>query len=105
MRRSCGTQKEFLVSKLLFKIFLNKKQIKSKLGKSFIDTVQSFITNHIRPHEDHFCFYSRYNLKHYEENTNFIHEGTSRALNYNSVCDGPSTKIEKTLAIMCSNAE
>ena len=34
MKSSCETQKEFLVSKLLSKKFLNTKQIKSKLGKS-----------------------------------------------------------------------
>ena len=54
MKSSCETQKEFLVSKLLFKKFLNTNQIKSKLGKAFIDSVESFITNHIKPHEFRF---------------------------------------------------
>ena len=56
------------------------KQMQSKLGKDFIDSVHSFITNHFEPHESHFYFYLRYNLKHYEEYTNSIHEGMNRAL-------------------------
>ena len=76
-----------------------------EIGKTFIDSVQSFITNHIEAHESNFCFYLRYNLKHYEEYTNSIDEGTYRALKYNSTPVGPSTNIEKSLAIMCNNAE
>ena len=75
------------------------------MGKAFIDSVQSFITNHIEPYESHFCFYLRYNLKHYEECTNAIHEGTNRALKYNSAPVGPSTNIEKSLAIICNDSE
>ena len=81
------------------------KQIKFKLGKAFIDSVHSFITNHIEPYESHFCFYLRYNLKYYEEYTNSIHEGTNRVLKYNSAPVGPCTNIEKSLAVMCNNTE
>ena len=98
IRRSCEIQKEFWVFNLVFKIFLNTKQIKSKLGKAFIDSVHSLITNHIESHQSHFCFYLRYNLKHCEKNTNSIHEGTNCALKYNSVPHGSSTKSEKSLA-------
>ena len=105
MKRSFETRKECLDSKLLFKKFLNTKQIKSKLGKAFIYSEQSFITNHIETHESYFCFYLRYNLKHYEEYTNSIHEEMNHALKYYSAPVGPSTNIEKSLAIMCNNAE
>ena len=64
----------------MFKKFLNSKQIKEKLGKAFIDSVQTFMTNHIEPDESQLCFYLRCNLKHYEEYTNSIHEGTNHAL-------------------------
>ena len=105
MKSLCETRKEFLVSKLLFKIFLNTKQIKPKLGNAFINSVQSFTTNHIEPHESHVCFYLRCNLKYYEEYTNSFDEGTNRALKYSSAPVGPITNIEKSLLIMCINAE
>ena len=101
MKSSCEMRKKFLVSKLLYKNFLNMKQMQSKLGKDFIDSVHSFITNHIEPHESHFSFYFRYNLKH----TNSIHEGKNCALKYNSAHVGPRTNLEESLTIMCNNAE
>ena len=75
------------------------------MGRAFIDRVQSFITNHVDPHESHFSFYLRYNLKHYDLYSNSIHEGTNCALKYNSAPVDPSANIEKSLAIMCNNAE
>ena len=105
MKSSCETREEYLVSKLLFKKFLNSKQIKTKLGTTFIQNVENFVTKHIEPHETYFCFYLRLNLRSFEEYTNSIHEGTNRGLKYNSAPVGPSTNIEKALAIMCNNAE
>ena len=84
---------------------MNTKQIKFKLGEAFIDSVHSFVTNRIEPHESHFCFYFWFNLKYYEEDTNYIREGINRALKYNSAPVGQSINIEKSLAIMCNNAE
>ena len=105
MKSSCETREEYLVSKLMFKKFLNSKPIKTKLGTTFIQNVESFVTKHIEPHETYFCFYLRLNLRSFEEYTNSIHEGTNRGLKYNSAPVGPSTNIEKALAIMCNNAE
>ena len=82
MKSSVEIRKEFLVPKLMFNKFLNTNWIKAKLGKAFIDSVQSLITNHMEPHESHFCFYLRLNLKHYEEYSNSIREGTNCALKY-----------------------
>ena len=73
-----------MTSKLMFKKFLNSKQIKSTLGSPFIDSVQNFITKRIEPHESNFCFYLRLNLRHFDEYTNSIHEGTNRGLKYNT---------------------
>ena len=56
MKNSCETREEYLVSKLIFKKGLNSKQIKSKLGTTFIDTVENFVTKHSEPRETHFCF-------------------------------------------------
>ena len=89
----------------MFKTFLNSKQIKSKLGTSFIENVKNFVTKHIKPHETHFCFYLRLNLRHFEEYTNSIHEGTNRGLKYNSASLGPSTNSERALASMCNKIE
>ena len=89
----------------MFKTFLISKQIKSKLGITFIENVENFVTKHIKPHETHFYVYFRLNLRHFEEYTNSIHEGTNRGLKYNSAPVGPSTNIEKALAIMCTNSE
>ena len=52
-KNSCETQKECLVLKLLFRKFLNPKQIKSKLGTTFIENVENFVIKHIEPHETH----------------------------------------------------
>ena len=41
----------------MFKNFFNSKQIKSKLGTTFIENVENFVTKHIKPHEIQFCFY------------------------------------------------
>ena len=43
-----------------------------------IENVENFVTKHIEPHETHFCFYVRLNLRHFEECTNSIHEGASK---------------------------
>ena len=74
---------------------LNSKQIKSRLGKSFIESVHNFVTNHIEPHESHFCFYLKLNLRHFEEYANSIHEGTNKGFKHNSTLVGPSANIEK----------
>ena len=99
MKSSCETREEYLVSKLMFKKFLNSKPIKTKLGTTFIQNVESFVTKHIEPHETYFCFYLRLNLRSFEEYTNSIHEGTNRGLKYNSAPVGPSTNIEKAKSI------
>ena len=72
--------KSLLASKLMFKKLLNSKQIKSTLGSPFINSVQNFINAHIEPHESNFGFYLRLNLRHYDEYTNSIHEGTNCGL-------------------------
>ena len=105
MRILCETRKGFIVSNLLFTKLLNKNRIKDKLGKDFFDNVQCLITNYIESHEYHFCFCLRLNLKHYEEYTNSIHEATNCSFKYNSAPIGPDTKIEKSLATVCNNAE
>ena len=61
------------------------------------------MTNQIEPHESLFCFYLRYNLRHFKEYTNSIYEGTNRALKYNGAPVGSSIK-KKMLAIMCCNS-
>ena len=60
--------------------------------------------NQIHPYESHFCFNLRLILKHYEEYTNSINEGTNCALKYSSVRVGPCTNFGKVLVIMCNNA-
>ena len=57
------------------------------------------------PHESNFCFYLRFNLRHFDEYTNSIHEGTNCRLKYNTAPVDLSTKIEKAIAIICNNAE
>ena len=103
MKNSCETQEEYLASKLIFKKILNSKLITSNHGTTFIENVENFVTKYIKPHEIHFCFYLRLNLRYFKEYTNCIHEGTNRGLKYNSALVGPSTNIEKALAIMCNN--
>ena len=90
----CLTQDEFLVSKLMLKFFYSK-QIQSTLGTSSIYGEQTFVKIHLEPHELHFCFYLRYNLKHFEKFINLIHEGTNRGLKYNATHVGPNTNIKK----------
>ena len=67
--------------------------------------MQNFVTKHIEPHESNSCFYPRLKVRHFDEYTNSIHEGTNCGLEYNTAPVGPSTKIEKAMAIMCNNAE
>ena len=105
MKSSCETRQEFMTSKLMFKKFLNSKQIKSTLVSPFIDSVQKFVTKHIEPHESTFCFYLRLNLRHFDIYTNSIHEGTNRGLKHDTALVDPSTEIEKTIATICNNAE
>ena len=105
MKSSCETQEEFMASKLMFKKFLNPKQIKSTLGSPFIDSVQNFITKHIEPHECNFCFHLRLNFRHFDEYTNSIHEGTNCGLKYNTAPFVPRTIFETAMAIMCDNTK
>ena len=105
MKSSCETRAVYLVSKLMVKQFLNSKQIKSKHGTTFIKNTGNFVTTHIEPHETQFCFYFRWNLRHFEEYTNSIHEGTKKGLKYDSALVGSSANIEKALTIMCTSSE
>ena len=84
---------------------MKSKQIKSKVGTSFIENVENFVTKHIEPHETHFCFYIRLTVRHFEEYTNSIHKGTKRGLKYNSAPVGPSTNIKQALATMCHSSK
>ena len=83
-----------MASKLIFKKFLNSKQIKSTLGIPFIDSVQNFITKHIEPHESNFYFYLRSNLRHFDEYTNSIYEGKNCGLKFNTAPVGPRQNQE-----------
>ena len=74
------TRQKLMASKLMFMEFLNSKQIKSTLGSPFIDSVHNVITKYIEPHESNVCFYLRLNLRHFDEYTNSIHEGTNCGL-------------------------
>ena len=105
MKSSCETREEFIASKLMFKKFLNSKQTKSTLGSCFINSVQNFITKHIKQHKSNFCFYLRLNIRHFDEYTNSIHKGTNCGLKYSTARVGPSTNIEKAMAILYNNTE
>ena len=105
MKSLCETQEEFMASMLMFKKFLNSKQIKSTLGTPYVDSVQNFITKHIEPHEPSFCFYVKLNLRHLEEYNNSRHERTNYELKYNTAQVDLSTKIKKAMVIMCNNAK
>ena len=96
MKNSFETREQYLVFKLIFKKGLNSKQMKSKHGISFIENVENFVTKHIGPHETHFCFYLRLNLRHFEKYTDFIQEVINRGLKYNSAPVDPSTNIKKS---------
>ena len=104
MKNSCETREEHL-AKLMFKKILTSKQIKSKLGTTFVEKVENFVTKRIKPNEIHICFYLRLNIRHFEEYTNSSNEGTNRDFKYNSAPVGPRTNIEKALAIMCNNSK
>ena len=91
--------------KLIFNKILSSKLIKSKLGTTFIENEDNFVTKHIEPRETHFCFYLRLNLRHFGEYTNSVHEGTNWDLKYNSALVVSSSNIKKALAIMCNNSE
>ena len=97
MKNSCETQEEYFVFKLMFKKFLHSKQIKSKLGTSFMQNVENFVTKQNQPHETQF--------RHFKEYTKSIHQGTNKGLKYNSAPVGPSINIEQALVIMCNNSE
>ena len=80
MKNSGEIQEEFLVSKLMLKIFLNFKQIKSKLGTTFIESVENFVTKYIKSHETRFGFHLKLNPRHFEEYTNSFHKGNNKGL-------------------------
>ena len=104
MKNSFETREEYLVSKLMLNNFLYSKQIKSKLGTTFIES-RDFSHKTYQTSLKKSCFYLRLNLRHFEEYMNSIHEGTNRRLMYNSAQVGPNTNIEKALAIMCNTPE
>merc|ERR1711966_478056 len=103
MRYYCENEMEYQISKMMFFRFINTSFIKEKLGKAFIDSVEHFVRAHIEPHEKHYCFYLRKNLRHFDEFTNSVHEGTNNGIRHSAAAVGPSTLIEKSLVILSEN--
>ena len=104
MRSSCETENEYKVSKLMFFRFIQTTHLLIKLGKPFVDSVESFVRNHIEPHEHHYCFYLRKRKRHFDEFCNSLHEGTNNGIRHSRAAVGPSTNIENTLVVLNQNA-
>ena len=97
MKSSCETRTEFLISKQLFLKYINTYCV-TALGLPFTEPLLVWYRNSIETQESNFCFYLRNRIRHYDEYTNSIHEGTNNALKHRSGAVQPSLTLKKSVA-------
>ena len=105
MHSNCETELEYKVSKLMFFRFLNTSEIKARLGKPFITSVQNFVRLHIKPHESYYCFFLQKSKLHFDDLINPFHEGTNNALRHSSAAIGPSCSLMWSMVVMVQNSD
>lgn len=76
MKSSCETRNEFLFSKKLFFKYIYR-HCESVFGKPFTNPLLVWYRNCVENLESNFCFWKRSRVRHYDEYTNSIHEGTN----------------------------
>ena len=103
MRSTCESEIEYKISKLMFFRFIHTSDIVNKLGKPFVDSVETFVRSRVEPHEKHYCYYLRKKKRHFDEVTNSLHEGTNKAIRHSGAGIGPSTNIENSLIVLNQN--
>ena len=77
---TCHSEQEYQVSKKLLYEYINSQYVVNNLGKNFSKLTCNFIWGYVEPHENHFCFFNRTDIRHFDEYSNSAHEGTNNGL-------------------------
>lgn len=64
---------------LLFK-YLRSTEVTSCLLQDAVQEIENFLRSSVIPHEQHYCFYLRKSIRHFDMYTNNEHEGTNNGI-------------------------
>ena len=81
MKSNCETKEEYNFSKRMFVGYI-QTHCKTVLGIPFTDPLLVWFRNSVETLESNFCYWRRSKVRHYDEYTNSIHEGTNNALKH-----------------------
>ena len=105
MKSNCETLREYNISKYLFFKYIYSTNVENKVGLSFIKMVKNLIINHLYNVEEHYPFYQRIGIRHFDDYSNSCHEGTNHGIKYNTAPVGPLLNLEHATCILSKNGE
>ena len=99
----CENKEEYVISKILLDGFI--LSVTDYIGSFNVTKIRSFIAHHVIVHEDHYVFYKRKSIRHFDEKDNCCHEGTN---NGSKSCAGkvtPNIHVDKSCIRLCNQAQ
>ena len=94
----CEDEEEYALSKSLLLAYVHNHVFKAMTNgnnkpEDQLETILNFLFNHVFVHEEHFVFYPRKRVFHFDEATNSSHEGTNNGIKSHSAAVLPSMDV------------
>ena len=94
MKPGVNTKKQYIYSKSMLRIYLDSEDVLNDVGEEFVEKVKKFVKENIEPHQNHFLFYMRKDIRQFEEYSNSPHEGTNNGLKVGANCSLPNMLLD-----------
>jgi hypothetical protein len=102
---SCETEEEYKVSKALLLKYINSSRVVTTIGHDACRKLETFISSHVQPHEQHYCFFQRLSIRHMDMYSNTPHEGTNNGIKASAAPSMPQHSIATAARVLCVNSE
>ena len=104
MKSSCETVQEYKFSLYPLAKYIKSTPIINKYGTFFSMLVLMFIHKHVIQQDEWYVFYNRSTLRHNEEYSNALLEGTNNAIKHSSSSTHPQISMSNAMRILCEQS-
>ena len=94
---------QYVISKIFLDGFI--ESVTDYIGSFNVMKIRSFIAHHVLVHEEHYVFYKRISIRHFDEKDNCVHEGTNNGLKSSAAKVTPNIHVDKSCIRLCNQAE
>jgi hypothetical protein len=101
----CETDEEYYVSKALFFMFVQSRDVKEILGSVYVEAIINFARKNLLPQEDRMSYFKRHDLFHLETHTNCANQGTNNGMKNCSAPVMPQNRSDQAVKTLHLNAE